>query len=106
MFYHRKNCFFLFVSCVFVLREMPRSLQYSDSLKEPIHHQLTEPRRKTCKVSRKARDTHHKIGVQIGVLMCFEQLFAVQNVDIDQRTALLEVTENASRPFPKDPYDR
>ena len=40
--------------------------------------------------------TNHQIGVQIGILICGHQLIGIQNIDIDQGSALAEMLPNQS----------
>lgn len=71
-----------------------KSFQDSHSFQEAINHQLPEVWRQACKVGCEARDPNHQIGIHIRILIGCFQLISIQNIDIDQSTALFEMTLN------------
>lgn len=45
-----------------------------------------------CEVGGEASYADHKVGIEVGIFICGEELFGIEDVDINERSALLEVS--------------
>ena len=64
------------------------------TIQKSVNDQLTELGRKACKVCRKARYAHNKVGIIFRIFVCLHKLVAVQNIYIYKCSALLKVPLN------------